>query len=408
MTRALVVNAYDVGNWGDAAIVEAVIASVRNAGFDHVTVAPVDWAEGPQGWQALGADDVVPPLVSLRDAPRWARRPRPLRLVHDVGRVARFRLGLRPDAAMAAYRAADVVVSAGGGYLGGSKPGGNLIKAANIRAGVMAGRPTVVAPVTINPWSDPVRRIIRWGLAGSTVFVRDAPTLDLVTGADVRAVLVPDIAVRAPSLLQAHAERPGHPVDGGARVIGWAPRGYRADHAAWGQPGTAESTVLDAVRDLIHTSGRSLRLVPHVRAGAGDDDLDAVQRLMDRFTPAERSCVSIAERPDTLAAAVRQYADLDVLITSRMHAAIFAMAVGTPAIAVAYEPKVGGVMTDLGLADRVIPADATLSASDVIDLVARLGSAVERERTLAAFERAGMRFAPLDAALADAAMRARS
>ena len=43
MRAALVVNAYDAGNWGDAAIVEGLISSLRAVGFDHIAVAPVDW-----------------------------------------------------------------------------------------------------------------------------------------------------------------------------------------------------------------------------------------------------------------------------------------------------------------------------------------------------------------------------
>jgi polysaccharide pyruvyl transferase WcaK-like protein len=82
-----------------------------------------------------------------------------------------------------------------------------------------------------------------------------------------------------------------------------------------------------------------------------------------------------------------------------MHAAIFALAVGTPAIAVAYEPKVAGVMADVGLADRVVPADARLSPDALIDLVARLRAPAERDRTRAAYARVQKRFAGYDAAL---------
>ena len=65
MSHALVVNAYSVGNWGDVAIVEGIVASLRGTGYERVTVAPVDWAEDRSSWIALGADDVVRPLVSL-------------------------------------------------------------------------------------------------------------------------------------------------------------------------------------------------------------------------------------------------------------------------------------------------------------------------------------------------------
>ena len=58
-----------------------------------------------------------------------------------------------PDRAVASYQDADLVVSVGGGFLGGAKAGANLVKVANIQAGVLAGKPTIVAPVSVYPYS---------------------------------------------------------------------------------------------------------------------------------------------------------------------------------------------------------------------------------------------------------------
>ncbi len=397
MSRVLIVNAYDIGNWGDAAIVEGMIASIRAAGHTHVTVAAVDWAAGVEPWRAIGADAVVRPLVSLDDAPSWLRRPRPVRVIPTLARYGRARVGAARDAAMNAYRDTDLVLSTGGGYLGGGKSGGNLVKAMNIRGGIDAHRPTVVAPVTVNPSTPRVRRILHWGLTGSRVFVRDVESQGVLEAAGVTSTLVPDIALRAPSLAAASDAIAPHRSSG---VLGWAPRGYRADHAMWGRPEVAESTVFDAVRELLRTSDRTLRLIAHVRAGGGDDDRAAVDRVWARFSPEEQRRIAIDDRPETLRAAVERYAELDVLITSRMHAAIFAMAVGTPAIAVGYEPKVAGVMTDLGLGERVIPADDQVTADDVVRLVQQLDVPAERARTLAAFRQSQARFGPFDAAIA--------
>src|SRR5918999_1693934 len=74
--RALIVNAYATGNRGDAAIVEGIVDSLRRAGYATVAVAPVDWRD-PSPWVRLGVDEVVPPLISLLDAPSWARRWKP-------------------------------------------------------------------------------------------------------------------------------------------------------------------------------------------------------------------------------------------------------------------------------------------------------------------------------------------
>lgn len=399
--RALIVNAYAIGNWGDAAIVEGVIHSLRTSGFSHITIAPVDWASNQGAWRQLGADEVVPPLLAIADVPRLFRRPKLAMLLYMIGRGIRYRLTPRStDRAATSYRQADLVVSAGGAYLGGSKPGSNLVKSMNIRAAAMAGRPCVIAPVTVNPFPRVVGSILGWGFKGALVFVRDQPSRDLLAAAGIDARLAHDMALHAPSLVQAaSARRVANPP---FRVIGWAPRAYRTDHGAWGQPELAERTTFDAIRRILGETDDRLRFIPHVRAGANDDDLQAVNRLLGGFTQSERAKIDISDDPSTLHDAIERYADLDVLIASRMHAAIFAMAVGTPAIAVGYEPKVEGVMADLGLDDRVVPADSRLSVATLLTTVERLRTPLERERTHRAFRIAQGGFTEFEAALAAA------
>ena len=150
---------------------------------------------------------------------------------------------------------------------------------------------------------------------------------------------------------------------------------------------------------LTSTSDR-VTLFAHVQAGDRDDDGTAVQRLLAAFSADERSRVDVAPTPATLRESVERYAFVDVLITSRMHAAIFAMASGTPAIAVNYEPKVDGVMSLLGLGDRVVPADARLTTDALTALVSRLRTPAERALTRDAFARAGEAVGEFQARLA--------
>jgi polysaccharide pyruvyl transferase WcaK-like protein len=211
--------------------------------------------------------------------------------------------------------------------------------------------------------------------------------------------LAMDLAFRAPSL-RSVAVATSRDTPRAIRSIGWAPRPYRPDHRQWGRPDLAEATTLTAVRSILAGSDDRLRLFAHVRASGQDDDRRAVDRIVEAVSPAERARIDIDPDPKTLTDAVRRYSAVDVLITSRMHAAIFAMAAGTPAVAVGYEPKVAGVMNVIGLGDRVIPADERLTADDVVSLVAGLRSDVERARTRDAFRSAGERLGDFQASLA--------
>jgi polysaccharide pyruvyl transferase WcaK-like protein len=125
-----------------------------------------------------------------------------------------------------------------------------------------------------------------------------------------------------------------------------------------------------------------------------------VNRLLELFSTEERRRVDVASAPATLRESIERYASVDLLITSRMHAAIFAMASGTPAIAVNYEPKVDGVMSLLGLGDRVVPADARLTMSVLTSLMSRLRSPAQRALTREAFARAGEAVGEFQARLA--------
>jgi colanic acid/amylovoran biosynthesis protein len=51
------------------------------------------------------------------------------------------------------------------------------------------------------------------------------------------------------------------------------------------------------------------------------------------------------------------YAELEVMIGTRMHANILSIISGTPVVAVAYEHKTAGIMNMLGLASFVVPID---------------------------------------------------
>ncbi len=399
---ALIVNAYAIGNWGDAAIVDGMLGSLRSAGFTRVSIAPVDWHQ-PAAWYRLGVDEVVPPLLSLLDAPSWTRRLKPALLLYAIARMLRTRVGGGGPAADA-YRRTDLVVSAGGSYLGGSKPGVNLIKLGNLWAGTHAGRPTLTAPITINPSSRIVRRLMRWGFRSATLFVRDAPSREVLREIGLASEVVPDIALRA-GPLTARLEGPVEPRRP-TGVIGWAPRGYRADHRQWGDSAAAEQTILAAIERLMAASELRLRLIAQVRAAADDDDELAVDRLTERLRPRFGSRVEISRDVESLADAVERYADLDVLITSRMHAALFALSVGTPALAVAYEPKVQGVMDSLGLSDRVMPATGGVTSEDVERMISRLLQPGEVDRTRTAFVASQERFGPFDRVLSESAREA--
>jgi colanic acid/amylovoran biosynthesis protein len=64
------------------------------------------------------------------------------------------------------------------------------------------------------------------------------------------------------------------------------------------------------------------------------------------------------------------YAELEIMIGTRAHSNVIAMASGTPVVAIAYEHKIAGMMEMLGLDDFSLPIDRTHER--LLDAVQRL------------------------------------
>jgi colanic acid/amylovoran biosynthesis protein len=400
VSHALVVNAYAIGNHGDAAIVQGLIHSLREAGASHVTVAPRGWRTEQAAWHALGADGVVRPLISQHDAPAWARLHRIGLLAYVVLRMVWLallaRLGIHADAAARAYRDADVVVSAGGAYLGGPKVGINLVKAANIAFARSARRPMIIAPMTINPPGGGVRRLLRWALRGATVFVRDVPSRQRLARMGIGSTVVPDLAFRAPAVVAASSRSEPPRATG---YLCWSPRSYRPDHDAWAERSALEEACVAAVTAVLRSTDLRVRFVPQVTASAEDDDRAAIDRLRSMLPPDVVDRVEACDPAPDVAGAVEQFASCEVLLASRLHASILAMASGVPSLSVAYEPKVAGVLSGIGLDNRVIAVDASVTADDIAARLLQLREPAESDRTREAGASTRGAFAPFDVAL---------
>jgi polysaccharide pyruvyl transferase WcaK-like protein len=242
--------------------------------------------------------------------------------------------------------------------------------------------------------------MLRWGLAGTALFVRDQPSAVIASQLGLRAELVPDLAFRSPRLRDVASRYAGrdHPSE---PILGWAPRSYRQEHRLIGDPEAVEAALVDAVAFLMDARLGEVRLFAHVRASETDDDGLAVARVQRRL--AERrgraDGVGVAPRPSSLAEGAEQYAQVSVLITSRMHAAIFAMAVGVPSLVVGYEPKVAGVMKLLGLDDWVVPTSSPVSWRELVDRIERLLDPSQRARARSAWQAAQLGFERFDETL---------
>lgn len=144
------------------------------------------------------------------------------------------------------------------------------------------------------------------------------------------------------------------------------------------------------VVEHLRASGLAVVLVPHV-SRPGADDLDACRRVLEALEPGTVTFVDRVLTPGQIKALC---ARSDLVLTGRMHLAVMALSAGVPAITLATQGKVEGLMEifgvrDLcvtprpGMADVVIALVGRILAADGV-LVERVRSGLPRARELSA------------------------
>ena len=397
--RVLIVNAYSTLNRGDAVILDGLIASVRNAGATSIVVAAPTGIGEMSRRRALGADSVVPmPLVDdLLQAPGWMRRMYPLLAARMAWRLVAFavRATVAPESspALRAYLESDLVISTGGAYLGGRRPGINLLTGFQIMLARSLGRECLIAPVTVKPMSFIVAKVLSVALRGTTIFTRDAPTLDRLRQVGLGARLASDLAFRSPSAARAAAEpRAEHE----GLVIAWAPRQFGSDSDAHRARGAIEVAAMAALTSLVRKHDARLLLITQSNAEGIENDLAVIERVRVHLAADVRSrTVSLPPAAD-IGESIAQYARADVLYGFRLHAAILALMAGTPSLVVAYEAKVTGVLEQVGLADWVIEPAEAMDASVVVKRLLSLAESQVARRIKAARRAADIAHVPFE------------
>jgi len=125
------------------------------------------------------------------------------------------------------------------------------------------------------------------------------------------------------------------------------------------------------------TPGRLLFLPFQSEAGTQEDDLAVSRRVAAALTRPERALVLERRlRPAELAGLLGR---CERVLAMRFHAALFALAAGVPAAALAYDPKVDSLLGEAGLGALALPA-ARWRAEEIATALRQAGEPGLRER----------------------------
>ena len=393
--RIVILNTYSWLNKGDAAIVlgtvHALRAIVPEAEITVVSLTPeIDRphyaaeklrvvagpfglfyaAHIPAGVRAgrfavgylalLGA--LLASRLTRRPLPRWW--PAGLREVAD------------------AIAEADVAISCGGGFWQDSWGPGVLIHVAQVLAALVSGVPVVCLGQSVGPFRSARLR----SLVGAVLRRTDAVVLrESESLATIHAMRI------APERLQSGTDmafaldrdRPARCVTAprsGRLRVGVTARNWSFPHALDRHAAQQryENALVEALEHLLAVHDAEIVFLPQVIGPGNDDDRLVERRLAARLKRPDR--VRVIEDDLAPSALIEMLGEMDMLLATRFHSAIFAMLARVPVVAIAYEHKTTGIMRRMDLGQWIVPIE-TVSGARLIELIA--AQLAQREAVIA-------------------------
>ena len=242
----------------------------------------------------------------------------------------------------------------------------------------LAGRPLVVAPQTVGPFTKTWSRILARITLRASAIVASRDRLSTDAARDLGAAHVieaSDVALRLPFTPPA-PRQPGGPIRVGLNVSGLLMSGGYSRNNMFGLTMDYPALMRDLIKAFAnHPDGCELHLVPHVltKRGTVEDDMQASLDLAAAFPG-----TIVAPAFETPSEAKSYIAGLDFFAGARMHACIAAFSSGVPVIPMAYSRKFAGLFGTLGY-DRTV--DCTSESQEAI--LAKIMAAYEDRATLA-------------------------
>lgn len=324
-----------------------------NLGVGALTVAQVEML------RAIARDLGRPVEITVLDA----RDPRPSYVTGPDIRTLAFdtRFLLDPRGFLAAARRADLVIDIGAGDSFADIYGPKRLRRMFAMKGLthLAGRPLVLGPQTIGPFTRPLSK--RLALASirraAVVATRDALSTQALRALGFAGAVIEasDVALALP-----WDPPPPRPAGGPPRV-GINPSGLLMNGGYTGRNEFGIAVDYPALmRDLVaffQAAGAEVHLVAHVLPEAPgrthrEDDFAACAALA-----AAHPGTVLAPRFASPVAAKSYIAGLDFFLGARMHACIAAFSSGVPVVPMAYSRKFAGLFGTLGY-DRTVDCTA--------------------------------------------------
>jgi len=377
----LILNVHSALNLGDEAIMRVTLESLRQA-FPraNITVA----ANDPESWfqyhDAVFVGSLTRWIIHCREEHWYANIfAVPVYLILLIVAIVGYRLlkikllfgSAEQQRLMSAYYDADLVLSCGGGNFYAHRLISPFFIWAVFSLGVALGlsKHVIMLPQSIGPIAGQFQRILARQVFNRVKLImhREQLSFDFVAR-DLKVktpgILIPDMAFGLPPIILSRSRDNAVPLQIGVTVTDRIAQRDAVCQKVYEDTLEIVLVKLNQTRDIhIHI------FVQCYGPSLVHDDRLAAQRLYERlrrYTDRVNLWVVFSS-----ALALRiAYAQMDCMIGTRMHTAIFAASSGVPVVLISYQPKAIGVMRMLEVSEYTSDIE-TLTPEQLYDLVSR-------------------------------------
>ncbi|KAA0764910.1 polysaccharide pyruvyl transferase family protein [Bacillus sp. SH5-2] len=352
--KYLLVNAYSINNRGDAGIVVSMIHLIRKYDKNaEIYVMSSHWKENEAFYKEYDVHS-VPAIWALNKNESSLER-----YFNGLKKYMRFSINSNAEV-LRYYEQADIVFSVGGGYIYSSRKGplgvGLLNSLFHVWLAKKMDKKVISFPQSVGPLPSKIDKLlVKTVLKNVDTFIsRERITTELLGNLGLENVKeIPDIGFILPSreveCAEIEEDRSTYKV--GLTLLDWR---FARKNSDFNDIESYVNKVADCCKELIGKyKNVSFYIFPQVTVGEGDTDVEVSKLLLNKIGSNKCSIIDLDKIVDVPEQLVNLYGKMDVFIGSRMHSTIFALASGTPTLALAYQYKTKGTFELMGAGDYV-------------------------------------------------------